>query len=88
MHSYFIADIPYFTAETLISLQRYLFYYRDTYLSYPKPKIYTGTSVADPGFGAFLTPGSGMGKIRIRIRDEHPRLFSRSSGTVFWVENT
>ncbi len=28
----------------------------------------------DPGSGAFLTPGSGMGKIliKIRIRDEHP----------------
>jgi hypothetical protein len=27
-------------------------------------------SVPDPGFGAFLTPGSGMEKIR--IRDKHP----------------
>ncbi len=56
MHSYVIAEIPYFTAETLILLQRYLFYYRDTYLSYPKPKIYTRTSDADPGTGAFFDP--------------------------------
>jgi hypothetical protein len=30
----------------------------------------------DPGSGAFLTPGSGMGKkIKIRIRDEHLRSY-------------
>jgi hypothetical protein len=27
-----------------------------------KSKIYLFNSVADPGSGAFLTPGSGMGK--------------------------
>jgi hypothetical protein len=31
----------------------------------PQPKVhYPSTSVADPGSGAFLTPGSGMGKIQ------------------------
>jgi hypothetical protein len=35
-------------------------------------------SVADPGSGAFLNPGSGIGKkIKIRIRDEHPGLYFR-----------
>jgi hypothetical protein len=33
-------------------------------------------SVADPGSGAFSTPGFGDGK-NIRIRDEHPRSFFR-----------
>ncbi len=33
------------------------------------------TSVADPGSGALLTPGSEMGKIR--LRDEHPVSYSR-----------
>jgi hypothetical protein len=34
-------------------------------------------SVADPGSGAFLIPGSGMGKkIRIRIRDEKPGTYT------------
>ncbi len=42
----------------------------------------------DPGSGAFFTPGSGMGKILIRIRGEYLRSFSRSSETVFWVKNT
>jgi hypothetical protein len=32
----------------------------------------TASSIADPGSGVFLTPGSGIGKkIKIRIRDEH-----------------
>jgi hypothetical protein len=37
-------------------------------------------SVADPdlGSGAFLTPGSWMGKNKIRIRDEHPRSYRTS----------
>ncbi len=48
------------------------------------------TSVADPGFGAFLTPGS-------RIRDgknldpgilgEHPRFFFRELRNSFIVKN-
>jgi hypothetical protein len=34
--------------------------------------LFINTSVADPGSGAFLTPGSGMGKkSRSGIRDEH-----------------
>ncbi len=32
---------------------------------------YVRTSIADPGSGAFLTPGSGMGK-KNRIRDPDP----------------
>jgi hypothetical protein len=46
----------------------------------------------DPGSGAFLTPGSGMGKkIRIRIRDEQPganfrEQISESLETNFWVK--
>jgi hypothetical protein len=32
----------------------------------------------DPGSGAFLTPGSGMGKKQ--IRDEHPRSFFQEHG--------
>jgi hypothetical protein len=37
-------------------------------------------SVADPGSGAFLTPGSGMGtksRLLSGLRDEHP-------GSIFW----
>jgi hypothetical protein len=49
------------------------------------------TSVAnpDPGSGAFLTPGSGMGNkfgsgTRMNIEDH----FSKSLETVCWVKNT
>jgi hypothetical protein len=43
----------------------------------------------DPGSGAYFTPGSGMGKILIRIGGVNiSDLFSRSSETVFWVKNT
>jgi hypothetical protein len=44
------------------------------------------SSVADPGFGAFLTPGSGMGKKSrsgIRIRDDHPDHIAESLETIF-----
>jgi len=46
-------------------------------------KIETSTvgGVADPGSGAFLTPGSGIRdelKIRIRIRDEQLGSFARA----------
>jgi hypothetical protein len=38
--------------------------------------MWTGTSVADPGSGTFLTPGSGMEKVsESGIRDEHARSF-------------
>ncbi len=37
-------------------------------------------SVADPGSGAFLTPGSGIG---IKSRSEYESL-----ETIFWVKNT
>jgi hypothetical protein len=45
----------------------------------PNPKIHLPTSVADPdpGSGAFLTPGSGMGKkSRARIQEEYPGNYS------------
>ncbi len=54
--------------------------------SNPGKKIYLKCSVADPGSGAFLTPGSGIqdGKI-IRIRDEHPRsIFRELRNRFFW----
>jgi hypothetical protein len=41
----------------------------------------------DPGSGVFLTPGSGMGKNRIRIRDTYPgrttRIISDSLKPIF-----
>jgi hypothetical protein len=42
------------------------------------PRYYQCCELADPdpGFGAFLTPGSGMGK-KIRIRDEQLGLYFR-----------
>jgi hypothetical protein len=47
------------------------------------------TGVADPGSGAFLTPGSGMGK---KSRSESgmniPDNISESLETIFWVKNT
>jgi hypothetical protein len=48
-------------------------------------------SVADPGSGAFLTPGSGMGKnIKIRIRYVQPGSYFRelATATIFGVKNT
>jgi hypothetical protein len=48
-----------------------------------------GTSVADPdpGSGAFLTPGSGMGKIiGIWIRDEQTGSYFRELRTNFRVK--
>jgi hypothetical protein len=39
----------------------------------------------DPGFGAFLTPGSGMGK-KFRNRDDNPDHISESLETIFWVK--
>jgi hypothetical protein len=37
-----------------------------------------GIRIQDPGSGAFLTPGSWMGKkIKIRIRDENPESYFR-----------
>jgi hypothetical protein len=52
--------------------------------------MYDLVSVADPGSGALLTPGwggekSGSGS---GIRNKHPRSFSESLETVFWVKNT
>ncbi len=39
--------------------------------------------IRDPGSGAFLTPGSGMGKeIRIQILEEK----TESLETIFWVK--
>ncbi len=48
-------------------------------------KDYVSNSVADPdpGSGAFFTPGSGMGKIRIRIRDEQPGPYFREYRNIF-----
>jgi hypothetical protein len=46
--------------------------------------------VADPGSGAFLTPGFKMGKKSrsgIRIHDEHPRSYFRELRHNFWVKN-
>ncbi len=41
--------------------------------------------IRDPGFGDFLTPGSGIrdGQ-KIRIRDEHPGLYFRELENSFW----
>jgi hypothetical protein len=51
---------------------------------------YVRYSVADPGSGAFLPPGSGMGKKSgsgIRIRDEPPGSYFRElKKTMFWVK--
>jgi len=46
------------------------------------------SSVADPEFGAFLTPGSGMGK-KSRSGSEMniPDDVSKSLETIFWVKN-
>ncbi len=51
----------------------------------------TFSSVADPGSGAFLTTGSGMGKksgsrSRIRIRDEKPGSYFRELRKHFLVK--
>jgi len=44
------------------------------------------SSVADPGSGAFLTPGSGMGKKSgSRYGMNNPDNISESLETVFWV---
>jgi hypothetical protein len=45
-------------------------------------------SVADPGTesGAFLTPGSGIGTLKIKIRDEHPASDFQELNTIFWVK--
>jgi hypothetical protein len=41
--------------------------------------IFNSVADPDPGSGAFLTPGFGMGKkIRIQIRDEKPGHISES----------
>ncbi len=47
--------------------------------------------IRDPGSGACLTPGSGMGKKSgsghgIRIRDEQPGSYFRELKTIFWVK--
>ncbi len=49
---------------------------------------YRKTSVADPGSGALLTPGSGMGKksgsgSKIQIRDEQPGSYFRELRNIF-----
>jgi hypothetical protein len=51
-------------------------------------KVIIPSSVADldPGSGAFLTPGSGMGKIRIRIRDEQPGSYFRELRNFFGLK--
>jgi hypothetical protein len=49
----------------------------------------TGTSVADPGSGAFLTPGSGMGKkTRYGSGMNIPDSTSESPDTIFWLKIT
>ncbi len=55
-------------------------------ISNPGKKICLKCSVADPGSGAFLTPGSGIqdGKI-IQIRDEHPRSIFRELRNRFFL---
>jgi hypothetical protein len=70
-------------------LHLYSFYMRANFSLGQKP--ITGFSVADPDprSGAFLIPGSGMGK-KIRIRD--PRInnpghvFQRALKPIFWVK--
>jgi hypothetical protein len=50
--------------------------------------IFAFFSVADPGSGAFLTPGSGMGKkIRIRIWDEQSESYFRELRNNFCVKH-
>jgi hypothetical protein len=45
------------------------------------------TSVADPGSGAFLTPGSGMGKKSGSVSGmNNTNHFSESVETIFWVK--
>jgi hypothetical protein len=44
-------------------------------------------AVPDPGFGAFLTPGSGMGK-KIRSRDKQPGSYFRELRNNFLGKNT
>jgi hypothetical protein len=44
-----------------------------------------GIRIRDPGSGAFLTPGSGMGKkIRIRIRNKQPGSYFRELKNPFF----
>jgi hypothetical protein len=62
----------------------------------PVVKCSLVTSVADPGSGAFLTPRSGMLKIKIWIREGKKSRFvsgmnipdhiSESLETIFWVK--
>jgi hypothetical protein len=45
--------------------------------------------IRDPKYGAFLTPGSGMGKKSgsgIQIRDEQLGSYFKSIETIFWVK--
>jgi hypothetical protein len=44
--------------------------------------VFTSVADPDPGSGAFLTLGSGMGK----IRDEQPGSYFRELKTIFWVK--
>jgi hypothetical protein len=54
----------------------------------PDMKLWVKSSVEDPGSGAFLTPGSGMGK-KSGIRDEKPGSYFRElRNRFFWVKNT
>ena len=60
------------------------------YLLFSKRFQNVRVSVADPdpGSGAFFGPGSGIRdgkKSGSGIRNEHPRSFSESLETVFWV---
>jgi hypothetical protein len=46
-------------------------------------------SVADPGSGAFLTPGSGIGFSESRISDPGSQTYIfESLVTIFWVKSS
>jgi hypothetical protein len=66
--------------------------YSGLYLSVTVNKIpihFSSGADPDPGSGAFLTPGSGLGKkSRSGSGMNIPDLISESLETIFWVKNT
>ncbi len=47
----------------------------------------TGSGIRDPGFGAFLTPGSGIGFFRIPDLGSQAHIFE-SLVIIFWINSS